>query len=933
MGEQSKEVRILSAFSKEENDVYAQIMRHGFATSSYISEYTKMKEKDIIKIIAKFLEKKFIEKVPGIIPRYIAKRPYDGLINILENFDNQVVKIKKELKGFDYQRKIQIIQVTDLLKISLKNIIQHIEHEVVGDQKKFKKEFETNYTAWMKNIEKLKQEIPDQFKISLKETIEGKMTDLDEIEEVFKEKTEEFLATYKKDISKSIDRILDKISELQKYTLKQVATSKKRIESLIIEAQKKTSESISELIDYSNSKLDETSKNLQILKEKSKILLDSTYKSMIDLYNSNKAASIKNWGDSTSKLMVNVENLIKNIGEHFNKTQTKLKSDLENDFKLKKVNQVKSISIFAEELNKVKENLGKKLQSALNLIETNKTDSLSKNNNLLNDHNNSLKTNLSESFDKQLSLANGYTQKINSNFQEISKSMMNSLKNLQTPEVNEFVKKFKNLSSEFDKNLKKETKNLDEQNKSIKTSFNENVDKYTSEIKEKFETNINELSGKLKNEVQEIAKESEMSDSKKSEALTHGFDDSNKNFQTSVSDVINNTESVLKGSLETITKLFSEITSEHIPGVTSQIEKIYSDLMGELDKIKGGISELQNGSYFKLESDSTPFSNAINKLKDTFMDEFAESSRKVLDVIDATTKSWNLVCDDLGPETNGCLDVMQSNSDDIIYSLLVHIAEIKEHIHNNYASTLTDIGLNTEDGLVDIAGHLNESLRNMQFLFSNSSKNLIESTSLSMENMLDEAITKLLEAKGTIDGSTVEIFESIILLVDEINKNTKTPLNILKSTWAYFTDSTLLPIENVWLIQGREPSFFYIEEVIGRTQESLVLFMPYLESIDEKTLLQMKNKTASVQIFTNCVIADENLLKKITKQGSEIFNSPNKDFVFVLRDNKEVLFLPLPASLTQEDTHEFVSIVSILPSFVRKMSDFVKFLSADAEKF
>ena len=102
--------------SKDENRVYALILRDGFGSTYSLTRFTNLKDSKIQDIL-NFLEKKqYIKKAPGKVVRYVPLRPFSGFINKLDAFGNEIKTAQTDIKKIQSDNEKQFAALSDQVK-------------------------------------------------------------------------------------------------------------------------------------------------------------------------------------------------------------------------------------------------------------------------------------------------------------------------------------------------------------------------------------------------------------------------------------------------------------------------------------------------------------------------------------------------------------------------------------------------------------------------------------------------------------------------------------------------------------------------------------------------------------------------------------------------------------------------------------------------
>ncbi|MBY9001305.1 MAG: hypothetical protein KGD64_10345 [Candidatus Heimdallarchaeota archaeon] len=360
--------------------------------------------------------------------------------------------------------------------------------------------------------------------------------------------------------------------------------------------------------------------------------------------------------------------------------------------------------------------------------------------------------------------------------------------------------------------------------------------------------------------------------------------------------------------METSEGLLSDLSVS--PETSSTLDNAITEAKSDLSKLTDAYPEWIDADNSKYASDLTAAINEYHTQAQTILDELYAETQKDLEKIysnianeydksitsveEAFEKEGNDFNLNVSHQINSLITSSDSNSSALvtnIQSMKDSLLDTSSSVHETVDSDLKGIEKAVEDifesFLGVIVGKMDKALEN-----SKTSTTTKEEYSSKLQNFKEEFITNSLKEIDNVDANVTGTLKSIPSKIDIVLEATGESMKLLRSVLDLGKGVEPTPIEDIWIVQGKEQASSTMMSTLRHTKSSATIICPELSWIDSEFLDTYGRK---LEIVTNTTVhteADNNILDKLLGMGNVIVkDDPQLTAYMGTRDGIEEGFL------------------------------------------
>ncbi len=346
------------------------------------------------------------------------------------------------------------------------------------------------------------------------------------------------------------------------------------------------------------------------------------------------------------------------------------------------------------------------------------------------------------------------------------------------------------------------------------------------------------------------------------------------------------------------------------PEKASSLDNAINKAKTELNKITEAYPEWLDVDNTKYASDLNSAISDYHTHAQTILDELYEETRKDLEKVYANIsseydKSITSVEEAFEKEGNDFklnvshqINSLVSNSDSNSSALVTNIQSTKDSLLDASSSVheIVDVDLKGVEKAVEdifetfngvIVDKMEKALEN-----SKASKSTKEEYASKLQTFKEEFISNSLKEIDNVDVNITGILKSIPSKIDIVLEATGESMKLLRSVLNLGKGVEPAPIEDIWLVHGREQTFSTMMSLLRNTKSSATIISPALSWIDAEFLDTYGRKLEIVTNTTTHTEADNTILDKLLGMGNVIVKDDHQLTAYMgTRDGIEEGFL------------------------------------------
>ncbi|MHA1418471.1 MAG: helix-turn-helix domain-containing protein [Candidatus Heimdallarchaeaceae archaeon] len=346
------------------------------------------------------------------------------------------------------------------------------------------------------------------------------------------------------------------------------------------------------------------------------------------------------------------------------------------------------------------------------------------------------------------------------------------------------------------------------------------------------------------------------------------------------------------------------------PEKASSLDNAIKQAKAELNKISEAYPEWLDSDNSKYASELTVAINNYHSQAQTILDELYEETKKDLEKVyanisseydksitsveEAFEKDGNDFKLNVSHQINSLVTSSDSNSSALvtnIQSTKDSLLDASSSVHSTVDADLKGVDKAVEDVFETFYGVIVEKMDKALDNSKASSSSKEEYTS-KLQTFKEEFISNSLKEIDSVDANITGILKSIPSKIDIVLEATGESMKLLRSVLNLGKGVEPAPIEDIWLVHGREQTFSTMMSVLRNTKSSATIISPALSWIDAEFLDTYGRK---LEIVTNTSVhteADKAILDKLLGMGNVIVkDDPQLTAYMGTRDGIEEGFL------------------------------------------
>ncbi len=346
------------------------------------------------------------------------------------------------------------------------------------------------------------------------------------------------------------------------------------------------------------------------------------------------------------------------------------------------------------------------------------------------------------------------------------------------------------------------------------------------------------------------------------------------------------------------------------PKKASSLDNAINEAKTELNKITEAYPEWLDSDNAKYTSNLTSAINDYHAQAQAILDELYEETKKDLEKVYANIsseydKSITSVEEAFEKEGNDFqlnishqINSLVSSSDSNSSALVTNIQSTKDSlldtsssVHETVDTDLKGVEQSVEDIFETFYGVIVEKM-NKALENSKASTSTKDEYSSKLQTFKEEFISNSLKEVDNVDENITGILKSIPSKIDIVLEATGESMKLLRSVLSLGKGVEPAPIEDIWLVHGKEQTFTTMMSTLRNTKSSATIICPNLSWIDAEFLDTYGRKLEIVTNTTAHTEADTAILDKLLGMGNVIVkDDPQLTAYMGTRDGIEEGFL------------------------------------------
>ncbi|MGY5881734.1 MAG: hypothetical protein RTV31_15895 [Candidatus Thorarchaeota archaeon] len=932
--EPPKGTKDLLGTSESELDIYSLVITYGNATLGDLVLLSKgMSIEQIQSQIDSLKEKNMIVELPGLVPRFQAVPPFDGLAEEVSQVSDRIHSLRDELK--EQVRKASTAVRDTLIDISRQNVdsLSTLKRESASTKTSSLEHVNSKTGIWEASNETTRQE--------------------------FIAESTGLVSTWKESTSNILDETKGKLVQISsvsgdklKQTFKSTQTS---IEESIDAFQNDLTSSLSSLESTTRGRIEEKSNIIesQLNQEKDSI------SSRINDIETNVTSSIDNVNQSVMRALdITTEDVSNAIAE--GKTQA---TDLVNSSGSSISNQYSTLEQEfdaalrekATEEEALVHQHGTELDQAYTAMKTRQNVAIQNLEIQLDD----TQSQLLSSTETILQSVSDKVEEIDSHSKTAVDGTMRVMKNVANTSIQKYHESLKQYTSEVTQethsimDLRKEKlkSSLQQMLASIQTTVSEEIESITRAVDElsiKIDTsyhgmitamnsNAEQSNQDLEKKLSDLSQEAASTITQASGEATNSLNQLRNDLQAAIQmskTVTSNTSSEFKDSATDASEIFSETKNSLIESTTSKLQQINTSLLERVSTIVGEgrtrfeeqtgtiISELQESLDGTSEKITSYVESSKSSIGDAFTAASLETRSSLTQSIDSLTtkvdeiqkialntvsslttivsehkaESASKIQTSMSSLVSGAEALMTTGSlevDGTIGDMTSKVESTHEELKQSISSAGEDIKLKSRSLLLK---HLDQSGKELEDISSKVSNDIGESYQKldnqldSLEDTLSSTIEKLEQSPmvGITDTSLEEAFASPT--GDEVD--TRDIAERLSQVWERVRAADFPGARKTWNIVTKDAVNAHIKDMLSRAKSKVTLIIPEPSDIPTSVLTELKSSIGVELVVTESGVLGPSAKPLVGRGNIRVRSRKEKDVFACVRDSEEVLMAP-----------------------------------------
>jgi sugar-specific transcriptional regulator TrmB len=431
---------------------------------------------------------------------------------------------------------------------------------------------------------------------------------------------------------------------------------------------------------------------------------------------------------------------------------------------------------------------------------------------------------------------------------------------------------------------------------------------------------------------------------------------------TQVTAEVGSTLSALQsGAAVLIQKFKTEIPASLSAGVenftaqgNSIQEKITTLLTGKYSEFKSATNAATATNVKVPEITTGALNEAVRASEAATIGTLDAAERKIIETATTHTEKWKGIIESFQPGVQPVIDELKAKNTATLTALIDQLTAFQAQVEQVFKASTETVATVSGAELKGIEADLKATLDTVHTqiskMFGELAAKIKEITAIAKKGTIEN----LTATESAIAAKIKEVFAGIDSLIAAIVIASKKPLTILKESWMGMLATPLLAIENTWMVAGQQGIMTYLRELVDRTQKSIHLVIPDLDSVEIKDLQNMTKKGGVVHIVTNLQKGKKSKPEKLVEKGIHVYDSQTEDFIAAVRDGQEVILAPniadklpdqgielgedaagieleIPGDLRKK-MGEKAGIASVNAEFATRMTKFFEILESQAKK-
>ncbi|MHA1551234.1 MAG: helix-turn-helix domain-containing protein [Candidatus Heimdallarchaeaceae archaeon] len=346
------------------------------------------------------------------------------------------------------------------------------------------------------------------------------------------------------------------------------------------------------------------------------------------------------------------------------------------------------------------------------------------------------------------------------------------------------------------------------------------------------------------------------------------------------------------------------------PEKASSLDKTIKEAKTELNKITEAFPEWLDSDNAKYATDLTVAINEYHSQAQAILDELYEETKKDLE------KAYSNISSEYDRSITSVEEAFEKEGNDFQLNISHQINSLVSNSDSNSSALVTNIQ-STKDSLLDASSSVHEIVdtdlkgveKAVEDIFESFYDVIVEKMDKTLENskasastkneyasklqtFKEEFISNSLKEIDSVDANITGILKSIPSKIDIVLAATGESMKLLRSVLNLGKGVEPAPIEDIWLVYGKEQTFSTMMSTLRNTKSSATIISPNLSWIDAEFLDSYGRKLEIVTNTTAHTEADNVILDKLLGMGNVIVkDDPQLTAYMGTRDGIEEGFL------------------------------------------
>jgi hypothetical protein len=944
----------LLGISESELEVYSLIITYGNATLGDLALLSRGRSIDQIQSQIDSLKvKKMIVELPGLIPRFQAVPPFDGLAEEVRQVSERIHTIRDELKEqvrkasttvkdaliditkqnldsvYDLKNDSSSAKTSSLESVSSKTDILATLRDTT--QQKYDTESSDLVSTWtgstgnlLDSTKSQLQQISSESGDKLKHTFESAEVDIEELTGAFQNDLTSSLSSLESSTRAGINEQSNTVSsqlEHEKDSIKSkfnevstnIASSLSDINQLVMSSLGTTSEEVMSAITEGRNQITKTS-------TLAKSRIDNQYSTLeqeFDVALGEKAVEEEGYlqdhgtelDQAYSAMRTRQDSAIQSLETRLDDTQSKLLSSTDTI--------LQSVS---DKIDEIDSRSKMSVDTTMRSMKNNASTSIRK-------HHESLKQYTDEVTQETHSIMDLRKEKLKSNLQQ----MLADIQTTVSQEIESMSKALDELSVKIDTSYHGMITAMDYRAE----QSNQELETKLSDLNEEATVTITQASSEAKNYLNELRTDIETA------------------IQTSKA-ATSNTSSEFKQSATAASESFAETKTNLIESTTNKLQQTNESLLVKVStlseegrtRMKEETVTLTNELHESLDGCSKMITSQIESSKSSVGDVFSTASQDAKSSLVTSSDSLTTKIDEINENTQNTLSSIAAKITDHKTESASKIQERVRSLTSGVAAITTKGSLEVDGSITDMTSKIemtHEELRtslsvagddiksksgNLLTKHLNLSSAELDEISSKLKHDISESYQKLdnqLDSlKGTLSGTMEKLEESPMVGFTEATLeetfaspsgdevDTRDIAERLSKVWETVKAADFPGAKKTWNIVTRDAVNAHIKDMLTRAKSKVTLIVPEPSDIPISILTELKSSVGVELVVTESGALVQSVKSLIGRGNIRVRSRSEKDVFACVRDSEEVLMAPAASVDT-----DVIGVVSEDNGFVR----------------